>query len=120
MTSEKLHILEAEERALGLTHDKLGKELAESWGIPAPLIEAITYHHHPKMAERDSELACLVHVGDAMARNLEYGSGGDPFVPCIRSYAFEHLAIAPEDLVDWEEEMRVGIDKDMAFLSAIA
>jgi putative nucleotidyltransferase with HDIG domain len=115
----KLHILEAEERALGLTHPKLGQELAESWGIPTRLIEAISHHHKPRLAEMDCELACFVHMADAVARNLGYGSGGDPYVPCIQPFVFSQLAIAPEDLVAWEDEMKKTMEKDMAFLLSI-
>ena len=120
VTEKKLHILVAEELALGLTHAKLGQELAESWGIPPRLIEAITHHHTPKRAELDTELACLVHVADAIARNLDMGSGGDPYVPCIHPFALQQLAISSEDIIEWEEDILKGLEKDMAFLSAIA
>lgn len=120
VNENKLHILDAEETSLSLTHAKLGQELAESWGIPPRLIEAISYHHSPKRADLDCELACLVHVADAIARNLKYGSGGDPYVPVIQKFALEQLAISAEDITGWEKEMTQVIEKDMAFLSAIA
>lgn len=120
VVEKKLHILEAEELALGLTHNKLGQELAESWGIPPRLIEAISYHHNPKRAELDCELACLVHIADAIARNLNMGSGGDPYVPCIQPFALKQLAISAKDIISWEEDILKGLEKDMAFLSAIA
>jgi putative nucleotidyltransferase with HDIG domain len=117
---KKLHIFEAEESTLGLVHTKLGQELAESWGIPDNLIDAIAYHHNPKMADTDCELASLVHIADAVARNLGVGSGGDPYVTCIHGFALEQLAVTSEDLVSWEEEMVQTMEKDMAFLAAIA
>ena len=117
---KRVSILEAEGMALGLTHPKLGQELAESWGIPPRLIEAITYHHRPDRAELDPELACLVHIADALARNLAYGSGGDSYVPCVQTFALEQLAVTSEDLMGWEEEIVRDVEKDMAFLSAIA
>jgi putative nucleotidyltransferase with HDIG domain len=120
VAEKRISIVEAEETALGLTHTKLGQELAESWGIPSRLIEAISQHHRPHRSERDPELASMVHVADAVSRNLAIGSGGDPFVPVIHPFAFNQLAVNPEDLVEWEEEILQGIEKDMAFLSAIA
>jgi putative nucleotidyltransferase with HDIG domain len=120
VAEKKRHILEAEELALGLTHNKLGQELAESWGLPPRLIEAISYHHNPKKAQLDCELASLVHVADAVARNLDSGSGGDPYVPCIQQFALEQLAISAEDIISWEADIIKGLEKDMAFLSAIA
>ena len=68
----------------------------------------------------DPEIASLVHLGDAVSRNLGYGSGGDPLVPAIHPFAFNQLAVDPEDLMKWEEEMVQNIEKDMAFLAAIA
>ena len=120
VSAKRMHIFEAEESTLGIVHTKLGQELAESWGIPARLIEAIAYHHNPKIAELDCELASLVHIGDAVARNLKMGSGGDPYVPCIQTFALEQLAVTSDELIEWEEEMLQAMEKDMSFLSAIA
>ena len=120
MREKKLLILEAEELTPGLSHARLGQELAESWGIPPRLIEAISYHHTPKKSDLDPELACLVHIADATARNLGIGSGGDDLVPCIHPFALQQLAVDPEDLIGWEEDMLKGIEKDMSFLSAIS
>ncbi len=116
---QKISILEAEERGIGLTHAKLGQELAENWGIPGGLAQAILSHHRPKSADSDAELASLVHIGDACARNLGFGSGGDPYVPSIDAFAFSHLEVSGSNLIEWEEEMKQVVEKDMAFLSAI-
>jgi putative nucleotidyltransferase with HDIG domain len=117
---KKMHILEAEESTLGVVHTKLGQELAQSWGIPERLIEAIAYHHDPNVAELDCELASLVHIADAVARNVGMGSGGDSYIPCIHTFALEQLAVTSEDLIGWEEDMLKAMEKDMSFLSAIA
>ena len=113
-------ISEAEDMALGMSHAALGEELASSWGIPSNLIQAISHHHLPDRADLDPQLACLVHIGDAIARNMEVGSGGDPLVPVIKPFAFEHLTVDPEDLMGWESEMSDEVNKDLTFLSAIA
>ena len=116
----KTSIYEAGTNGLQLTHAGLGKELAESWGIPARLIEAISNHHTPKSSDLDPELANLVHIGDACARNLGFGFGGDPYTAVIQVFSMEHLAITSENLLSWEEEMAQVMDKDMAFLAAIS
>jgi putative nucleotidyltransferase with HDIG domain len=120
VAEKQISIIEAEESVLGVIHTKLGQELAESWGIPARLIEAIASHHRPGRSERDPELASLVHIADAVSRNLAVGSGGDALVPAIHPFAFNQLAVTAEDLVEWEQEMVEGIEKDMAFLAATA
>jgi len=68
----------------------------------------------------DPELGSLVHIGDAMSRNMGFGSGGDSLIPAIQSFSFTQLPMEPEDLIDWEADMMRDAEKDMAFLSAIA
>ena len=101
-------------------HTKLGQELAQSWRIPERLIEAIAYHHNPKMAELDCEISSFVNIADAVARNLGVVSGGDPYVTAIHQFALEQVAVTAEDIIGWEEEMQVAMEKNMSFLSAIA
>jgi hypothetical protein len=84
------------------------------------LAEAISHHHRPGKAELDPEIASLVHIADAACRNLGFGSGGDALVPVIHPFAFNQVAVEPQDLVSWEEEMVQTVEKDMAFLSAIS
>ena len=117
---KQISLFEAETAGLQLTHSGLGKELAESWKIPAGLIDAIAFHHTPKSSDLDPELCNLVHIGDVCARNLGFGFGGDPYTPVLDPFAAEHLAVTGDDLLGWEEELSQVIDKDMAFLSAIA
>ena len=115
-----ISIMEAEESELSLSHASLGEELATSWGIPSELIQAISHHHRPDRADLDPQLASMVHIADAVSRNLEIGSGGDPLVPAINPCAFAQLSLDPEDLIAWEDEIRAELSRDMAFLSAIA
>ena len=86
----------------------------------APLIEPIAHHHTPKSADLDPEIANLVHIGNACARNLGFGSGGDPYTPVIDDFAMEHLAVSGEDILGWEEELVQTIENDMSFLAAIS
>jgi putative nucleotidyltransferase with HDIG domain len=120
VAQQNVSISQAEESALGTSHAALGEELAVSWDIPPGLVQAISHHHRPERADLDAELACLVHVGDALARNLGVGSGGDPLVPVINPFAYKQLSVDPEELAGWEPEMLEEVNKDLSFLSAIA
>jgi len=97
----------------------LGKELAESWIIPAKQIEAIAFHHAPMSSDLDTELSSLVHIGDVCARNLRLGSGDESYTTVIDPFAVEHLEVSEDDLIGSEEELSQVTDKDMAFLAAI-
>jgi putative nucleotidyltransferase with HDIG domain len=61
---------EAEEHVLGLTHADVGSWLADEWGFPEHLVEAIAFHHTPGRAERKKELVGIVHVADALSPRL--------------------------------------------------
>ncbi len=57
-----LTMSEAERGVLGSDHAEVGGWLAERWGLPADLVEAIACHHKPQQACLNSEL-----VADSLA-----------------------------------------------------
>jgi HD-like signal output (HDOD) protein len=73
--AEAIPLHEAEERSLGFTHCESGRMLAESWGLPADLIEVITHHHSPEKSSQNASLVALVHIADLLCRmgGLNYG-----------------------------------------------
>lgn len=56
-----------EELIMGLSHAKIGGEIAKYWDFPSSLISAITYHHEPIMAETDHELVYTVNLANYIA-----------------------------------------------------
>ncbi|MGB2959648.1 MAG: HDOD domain-containing protein, partial [Bacteroidota bacterium] len=60
----------AEERVLGFTHADAGSWLADAWGFPARISEAIACHHTPDRARRQVQLASIVHLADALSPRL--------------------------------------------------
>lgn len=73
--AEGIPLHEAEERSVGFTHCDSGRLLAESWGLPADLIEVITHHHSPEKSSQNAALVALVHIADLLCRmgGLNYG-----------------------------------------------
>lgn len=53
-------LIAAEQRHLGISHPEAGYMLADRWGLPADITEAILFHHEPKRATRAKELAAAV------------------------------------------------------------
>ena len=109
----------AEQEVMGLNHSLIGRELAETWNLPPELTEAIAFHHRPARAEKDPEIASLVHLGDAISRKLGAGSGGDATVPEPLPFALKRLNITSEQLTEWEPEMQEAMDADKAILSIL-
>lgn len=64
----------AEEEVLGLTHQEVGKFLAEKWNLPILLCDALLYHHIPSKAGDSKILASIVHLADYMTQKLNIAS----------------------------------------------
>lgn len=80
-SGEAKDYIDAERRAVGSDHCAIGRELAEMWGLPDSLKEAIHYHHRPGEAdEAHRALVYAVHLGEHIAMMSGVGTGAD----CMR------------------------------------
>jgi putative nucleotidyltransferase with HDIG domain len=83
-----------EREILGFDHQQVGAWATEKWMFPPALVAAIRYHHAPSLAPAERGTIFAVHMGDALARILEIGSGGDDSLPVLdnallRSYRID-------------------------------
>jgi HD-like signal output (HDOD) protein len=62
-----IDLIAAEQCHLGISHPEAGYMLAERWGLPADISEAILFHHEPKRATRAKELAAAVGAAHRLA-----------------------------------------------------
>lgn len=62
--------LDAELAELGTTHAEIGGYLLGLWGLPAPVVEAISFHHTPGESQ-NSEFSALTatHVANCLVSN---------------------------------------------------
>lgn len=67
--------LDAEASVLGMSHAEIGGRLAEKWGFPEFLVDAIRNHHTPDRSAVDPKLASVGHLGEAVTSKLEMGEG---------------------------------------------
>jgi putative nucleotidyltransferase with HDIG domain len=79
---------EAEQELFGSDHAEVGGWLAERWGLPADIVEAIACHHRPDAATRNPALASLVHIANSLAQRAGYpwASGVDDRGPDARAW----------------------------------
>jgi putative nucleotidyltransferase with HDIG domain len=70
----------AEQRIMGVDHAFVGWWLADRWGLPDSLVEAIRDHHNPP-AESRGTLAAVVNLADAIARISGIGNSANPVTP---------------------------------------
>lgn len=99
------HVVERER--LGVTHAEVGGYLLGLWGLPFPIVEAVTFHHEPARALGSAqELVGIVHVAaelTAVARGeraagLDLGfleaAGFTPRLPAWLALARAHGEVA--------------------------
>lgn len=55
----------------GITHEELGAEILESWGIPANVVEAVRYHHEIQM--KHNMLSRLAVAAEALLQYSAFG-----------------------------------------------
>lgn len=65
--------LEAEDSILGLTHQEIGKFLAEKWNLPGLLCDILQYHHTPNKSHDNKIISSIVHLADYMTQKLQVG-----------------------------------------------
>jgi putative nucleotidyltransferase with HDIG domain len=76
MWKEKLFLWQAEVHVFGLDHAAAGAHLCERRRLPAPIGEAVRWHHMPEFATRQAEVAALVNLADALAPQETLGLSG--------------------------------------------
>ena len=74
VNEDETNFLDAEMQVLGMTHQDVGRFLAERWNLPESLGEAIAYHHNPSSAENWQNLAAVVHFSDYMTHRVGTGN----------------------------------------------
>jgi len=76
-----------ETRVLGVDHHRAGRRLAEHWGLPVALAQAMALHRAPASGEPGAEgpsvgdLPRLIGVADALVRERHVGYSGNHTTP---------------------------------------
>jgi len=76
-------LLAAEEAVFGATHAEVGGYMLGLWGLPGPIVDAVTWHHAPCacLEPHFGPLTC-VHVGDVWAHD----GSGEASAPIDKGY----------------------------------
>ena len=64
--------------AADIEHAEVGSLVAESWQLPAPLVNAIRHHHQPPLALRDGDEVHLAHLANILCHRYNIGASGNP------------------------------------------
>ncbi|MCD6335338.1 MAG: HDOD domain-containing protein [Candidatus Latescibacteria bacterium] len=113
---------DAEKEFLGVSHDEMGGWLADRWGLPDALIEAVACHHEPGRAELDRPLTAVVHLADLFCRAKGIGFSGETEGFSIvddeawKLLAEDHPNLADMDIERFTFELDEEIEKAMEFI----
>jgi putative nucleotidyltransferase with HDIG domain len=66
MNMGSMDLLTAEKTILGFTHTEAGTRLAELWGLPSFLMDAIAHHSKPENAQNDPLLTYTIHLANLL------------------------------------------------------
>lgn len=88
-----------EVQVFGATHAEVGGYLLGLWGLPDPVVDAVTFHHHP-VAGNNTGFTPLtaVHVAESLLEK-EGGEGEGMCFPYLDSLEMTHRVPEWEDLL---------------------
>jgi putative nucleotidyltransferase with HDIG domain len=92
---------EAESRVIGVSHAEVGGYLLGLWGLPYPIVEAVTHHHAPsRVASSTLDLVPAIHIADALAHHA-LADNPDSVLALSPTY-LEELGVAGE-IHGWQQ-----------------
>ena len=90
-------LVRAEEEIVGLSHTEAGYELAQSWGLPSEIAQAIRYHHQPEDAEDHLDVVATIALAEAWSRLPVDGEIDKEALIAASSSPLNTLGITPGD-----------------------
>ncbi len=108
---------QVEERTLKYNHAQIGGFLALQWKLPAKLSEAITYHHYPQLAQSDSPIAYIVHIGNWLAKKTFYDRGQQYLVGELGEGVADYMGLSEADLEGFSDLLREEYVKAETFMA---
>jgi HD-like signal output (HDOD) protein/CheY-like chemotaxis protein len=84
-----------EKELLGVTHAEVGAYLLGMWGLPYSIVEAVAYHHTPRLATGAPEVVAAVHVADMLIDTMLEGDTGPGESDLLDGVFLEEKGLAP-------------------------
>ncbi len=101
--AQKISLLDAERKILGVTHCDIGFWVTENWGLPSMLTDSILFHHAPFSCRESYVLTSIVHVADTISKAFG-GYMNKEFAPSPKEEsAFRLLNLEGDRVMDLAE-----------------
>jgi hypothetical protein len=92
-------IPETEQFILKCDHGSVGGLLLKTWGLPAEIQDAVSWHHRPGASPRESrKLTQSVHVAEFVAMLMGAGDTGEGNAPSLSESAWHDLSLNHGDI----------------------
>lgn len=111
-------LYKAEKTMLGLDHALVGQEIAEKWQFSSTISQAISFHHRPTEAAKETRLmVAIISLANIYTNICNHGFAGDghPGVVELKE-ALELVAVDWSDLQQLNEKVVDEIEKARIFL----
>jgi hypothetical protein len=63
--------VQVEDKLIGIDHARVGGLIAERWGFPNALVDAISYHHYPSLARTNAVLPAIVNLANSVTAAID-------------------------------------------------
>lgn len=96
----QLSLVAAERLVTGTDHAELGAELGAKWNLPGQVIETARWHHNPMGIENevDHTLVDLVHIANALAHMMGYGTDSGELARPADEAVIERVGVSVQQL----------------------
>ncbi|HOK41249.1 MAG TPA: HDOD domain-containing protein [bacterium] len=123
LKQEKISILEAEKRVMGIDHTYIGSVVANSWQLPPILIDTIKFHHFysPSLNSKPQHLisTAIVHFADILVKTQLFGFSGDNIIPSLIKEYWLALNIKKEEVENIIKQLPDELNKSLEMLDII-
>ena len=103
--TEQMAMYDAEKKVMGLSHPALGAWVLGRWGLPAPIVEAVEFHHHPTRAQGSFDLAGIVYLANILAHRSGIGYSGDGMERELDPLVLEYFNLNETALADLQDAL---------------
>jgi len=88
----------AESMVLGTNHAEIGGQILHKWSFPAPLVNAVQWHHDPESCEKSCALSDIVYVANTLGLMTRFGNVDKGYDFEAVGAAADRLGLKAEDL----------------------
>jgi HD-like signal output (HDOD) protein len=113
--TEKIPLVEAEDKVLGFNHADAGDWLTARWELPQEIRLPIVHHHMPREAPLAKEVTALVHLADHLCYQIDFGAPGISAAPKLDAALATQLGFSDEDF----ESIRAEAIEDISKLKVV-